>query len=297
MDRVLLRASSILALLVLSGCSCERAPQPARVVPDPPAEPEWPRAIDPDLPHATPATDVTVRRDRVDVDNAALVATWPADELSRARTEAPAGISDWPRVSFSVTSLGGELEIAPLREHLATARRAERAGTGAGTGAGAFDLRVASDVPYELVERVLYSAAGAGYGAPRVVLDADDGARMLAWPSARPGPAPSRDEIEAALRAVVEGRAPLDTSATANEPRAELSRERIELRMGHTVACTLDRASQATELEPCARDLAHASGSETIALAVARDLAFARVIEAMQRLARAFPQLRVVRAR
>src|SRR5690606_17273125 len=107
---------------------------------------------------ATPATVVTVHFDRIEVTNEALVASWPEDALARAQRSAEA--PDWPRIAEEIP-----LSASPerLEAALALARRAERSATGEGTGAGAFNLRVASQVPFVEVERVLRAAARAGY--------------------------------------------------------------------------------------------------------------------------------------
>src|SRR5690606_9488032 len=118
---------------------------------------------------------------------------------------------------------------------LARARRAERAATGEGTGAGTFNLRVASAVPFAEVERALRAAAQAGYGAPSIVLDAGDGERALRWPSARPAPAPSREQIEAALRGEAQTLAP-----PAPRGRVALTDDRAVATYEGEPICTLE---------------------------------------------------------
>src|SRR5690606_19676560 len=80
-ERLLL---SLLVALGSSGCvSCEHV-EPARLA-DERGPSDWPGAFAPDLPVATPATEVIVREDGIEVDNRALVSTWPAEALARAR--------------------------------------------------------------------------------------------------------------------------------------------------------------------------------------------------------------------
>ncbi len=289
MDRLLLTA--LLASL-LAGCSCERAPEPP---PEPVrvAEPTtpWPRALVPDLEPATPATEVTVRPDWVDLDNADLIATWPALELERAEAAARAGRPGWPRLSGSVTELEGDpIAIAPLRELLETARQAERAGTGAGTGAGAFNLRVASDVPFELVERVLYTASQAGYSSPRLLLDLDDGRRVLPWPSAPPRQAPTREQIEAALQG---HQAPGESEVEAAAPRATLDSDRITVATGEQTHCTFQGAVNARRIQRCVGQAREAG--DTLSLSVASTTPFGRVAPVLQALTRVFPHIRILR--
>jgi hypothetical protein len=218
------------ALLLLSACDCSpdeplptREPQPAEAAPAEPTPDEWPTAQVPDLPPATPATVVTVRSARIDVDNHDLVATWPAPAVERARGEAPAGRADWPRLSIRLDEPSADgSQIPALSDALETARRAERASTGAGSGAGVYNLRVANDVPYETVERVLYTASLAGYRAPRLLLRAGRGERMMPWPRGAPrsADAPTEEEIAAALESVREG-AGAETPALGDAPGPE----------------------------------------------------------------------------
>lgn len=302
MDGVLLRLSLAL-LLFLSGCSCEHEPESfdeAPFIDEPAIEQDpgpWPRALVADLAPATPATLVTVHRDRIEVENHALVATWPAADIARTRTDAPPDALDWPRIAGSVADLdGAEMRIAPLHELLATARRAERAASGAGHGAGVFNLRVASDVPFALVERVLYTAAQAGYGAPRVLLEAGGTERMLPWPSAPPRDAPTREEIEAALRAVERGTAPVghEVDDASPESRATLDAERLELRAGDEVVCAIEGPLEIRAVERCEARV-DAEQRSALTVVVAPDLSFSRLTSALQTLS-GFAQIRVTRS-
>lgn len=73
---------TLLALAFLApGCnlvSCEHEVEQGSIAP---LSTEWPRAQAGALP-ATPATEVVVQADRVEVRNDALVATWPEDRKS-----------------------------------------------------------------------------------------------------------------------------------------------------------------------------------------------------------------------
>lgn len=254
----------------------------------PPAEPasapsiregEWPRAAVADLALATPATELVLRRDRATVTNAALVATWPAAALERARASTPAGDAEWPRVEASVDApTAHEASIPGLAELLVRARSAERAASEGGTGAGAFNLRVASDVPFVLVERALFTAARAGYVEPRIVLSAGEVDRMLPWPAAPPRAGLTREQIEGALRGE-----PLPV-ATSAEPRATLDARSLALE-----GCELDGALDLLAIERCAAR----TGSPIIALEVDRDTRFDRVAAVLQALARSFDSVRV----
>ncbi|HJL18707.1 MAG TPA: hypothetical protein RMH99_23800 [Sandaracinaceae bacterium LLY-WYZ-13_1] len=215
-------------MLALSACTCEAEPAPslAPASPDEPAarssaDPAWPPAVVADLPPATPATEVTVRPGALEVRNHALVATWPADALARARADGPAQTTDWPRVTMTLEDPSAEGRTIPgLRDALETARRAERASTGSGSGAGVYNLRVAEAVPFERVERVLYTASLAGYGAPRLLLRAGRAEHMMPWPRA---PEASREgPSEAAIRAAFEAlEAGADVPTGRNGPAAE----------------------------------------------------------------------------
>lgn len=276
---------TLLALALLTpGCrlvSCEHEREPASV-----GEPasEWPRAQAGAL-RATPATEVVVRADRVEVRNEALVATWPPEAMARAREASDE--PDWPRVVEVIErDEPSGVAMPALRAALERTRQAERSATGAGSGAGAFNLRVASEVPFEQVERVLYAAAQAGYGTPRVLLEADDGERMVVWPSARRRHAPSRAQIEAALR----GEA-LDTSSRAVGGRITLTNARIAAR-GDAPICAAEAPFDREDFERCSRALG--AGHERITLEVAPDTRFDHVALALQTLVEAFDEVSVV---
>src|SRR5690606_28180261 len=115
------------------GCnlvSCEHEVEQGSIAP---LSTEWPRAQAGALP-ATPATEVVVQADRVEVRNDALVATWPEEALARAREASDE--ADWPRVAVVIE--GAEpsgLEMPALQAALERTRQAERSATGAGSGA------------------------------------------------------------------------------------------------------------------------------------------------------------------
>lgn len=274
-----MRAARRLALLLALAPAC--APVSCEGEAEPPAAPPpaaplgpWPRAVVPDLPEATPATVVTLERERVTVSNRALVATWPAGAMERARASVPEGEPDWPAVEA-----GGDLDA--LAELLSRARRAERAGGEGGSGAGAFHLRVAGDLSFARVERALHLAAQAGYAEPRLLLAAGETDRVLPWPSAPPRPAPTREQIEAALRG-----APLEAPA-ASEPRARLDAARLT-----TSECELEGALDVPALTRCAAALRTASAGDTIVLEVDAETPFERVATTLQALTRAFAHVR-----
>lgn len=281
-----MRATALaLAALTAIGCgpvSCEHEPKRGVVAVEPAIRGSWPRALAPDLAPATPATEVTVHLDRIEVTNEALVASWPPDALARAQRAAEA--PDWPRIAERIPLT----ESPVLEAALERARRAERSATGEGTGAGAFNLRVASEVPFSEVEPVLRASARAGYGAPLIVLDAGELERVLPWPSARPGPAPSREEIEAALR----GEEP---SLPAPPPRARVALTNDHLSSEDEPTCAIQGPLEQRALERCARALRRAG--ERVTLEVAPDTRFDRVASAMQILASLFAEVSVVRGR
>lgn len=267
------------ALVFTSGCglaSCEvdRTDElPRAAVPSRADDYDWPVALVPELPPATPATRVTVRVDGVEVSNHELVGTWPASALERARADAPAGEPDWPRIAETVGDRDGETWIRALGSILVRTRRAERAATGSGTGAGVFNLRVESAVPIAELERVLYAAGQAGYGAPRVLLQRGSTEAMLAWPTARPRATVTRAQIEAALTAPG-----LLELAPSREPRIEMTRDAV--RVGDE---TVSGPVEAAALERLVSEL----DAGPVVLAVSPDVPFLRVAMALQVLGRA----------
>lgn len=228
---------AVLPLGVACTCGSEESsdadrPRIARSSVAGPADEAWPASVLAGLPPATPATVVTVHTTAIDVDNRELVATWPASALERASREVPRQETlDWPRIARRLEQPPTDgARIPALQEALDLARRAERASSGAGSGGGVYNLRVASDVPFERVERVLYTASLTGYGVPRLLLRAGSEERMLPWPrgSALVQDALSEDEIEAALAPLRERAAQRDPAASRAPGTAEAARARAE---------------------------------------------------------------------
>lgn len=271
----------LLSALLASGCavSCEPPPAARREPAEPPASAAvWPEAVVQDLPLATPATRVTLRADSIAVSNEELVASWPAAALEQARTESGAEPANWPRIDVTLASPAVDrLRIPALETELSRARRAERAATGSGTGAGTFDLQVERAVPMAEVQRVLYTAAQAGYGTPRIVLTDGTQERVLPWPPAPPRRAPSREEIAAALASPETLTAP-----PSSELRLELTADRLSLGQDELA---FERAALERRIE--------ADGPVT--LSVALDVPFARVATVLQWLGRNRPVRLLVR--
>lgn len=223
-----------LAALLVAGCTCSHeAPAAAPPSGDEPAgaqRTEWPEPALDDLAERPPATRVTVTPDRVVVDNAALVGTWPAAAVERARAEGDSHHPRWP-VLHAVTPSTAD---PALREALADARRAERSATGAGSGAAVVDLRVSEAVRFEDYERLLLEVSRAGYRAPRVLLGRE---RLVAfdWPRARPTVAPSQQQIRDAMRALAAGDEP-DLSAGGSADARLVMADRA-LRRGDAALC------------------------------------------------------------
>jgi hypothetical protein len=275
----------LLALWLLTpGCaplSCEPPPTASPPTTEVREEPgRWPEALSDTLPLATPATTVTLRAEHVEVSNLDLVGTWPAAALARARAEARAEDAAWPRLQATLSTPAVEgMRLPALQPLLARARRAERAATGTGSGAGTFLLRVEREVPISEVERVLYTAAQAGYGTPRIVLERGGREHVLEWPTAPARRAPTREELEAAL-----ARPEALADPVASEPRLELTRDALR-RDGRPAEASVEAAS-------IERLLAGADGPVT--LVVAPGVPFSRVTAVLQHLAESHPvRLRV----
>jgi hypothetical protein len=132
---------------------------------------------------------------------------------------------------------------------------------------------------------VLRAAARAGYGAPLLVLDAGELERVLPWPSARPGPAPTREEIEAALR----GEAP---SLPPPPPRARVVLTNDHLSSEDEPTCAIQGPLEHRALERCARALRRAG--DRVTLEVAPDTRFDRVAVTVQVLTPLFAEVSVV---
>lgn len=265
----------------LLGCvavSCE-PPEPRATLALERSSSSWPRVLGPELEDTRPATEVVVQVDRIEVRNERLVSTWPAAALARA--EAAAEEPGWPRIAEVVSE--GELRAALLR-----ARRAERSATGAGTGAGELNLRIASDVLFERVASVLLATARVGYRRPRILVG-NEGQKMFAWPSAEPAMDPSREAIEAALR----GEATLVAPSAGT--RVRLTNERFIVDGLGGTDCTIEGELGRERLERCAAELSRSS--VRLVLEVAPDVRFERVSDAVQVLGTNSLELRVVARR
>ncbi|MCB9595752.1 MAG: hypothetical protein H6719_23725 [Sandaracinaceae bacterium] len=215
----------LLIAALLGGCTCTHEAPPEPRLPTPPAtEPSaprsdaWPEAVI-DLERRPPATRITIRPTSVELDNHAMVATWPAAALSRARATPEPGRPAWPRL-HETAQLDDDERLASL---LRLSRRAERAATGAGEGAGICDLRVGADVSFADFERVLRAAGLAGYGAPRVLLGEEEALLAFEWPRAASSGAPTQAQIVEALGAIERGEEPSLADPGASDVRVRLS--------------------------------------------------------------------------
>ncbi len=204
------------------------------------------------------ATRVTVRPSRVDIDNDALVRTWPAAAVERAREVAEPAHPAWPRLAFHLEAP----EPDRLLEALATARRAERASTGAGSGAGVVDLRVAADVPWGELSETLLAAGRAGYARTRLLLEGPE-SELVAFEwrhAASSSSAPTLDEIRAAMGAIARGEEPrLEGAASGRRARfrCSLGHAGLTVRVfvgGERQRGVCDVATPA-RVQPCVRSL------------------------------------------
>ena len=318
------RAPLWLALLGLSllgpaGCAPTSCAGLSYAPPDPPPEasaeaPEWAVAVVPDLLLATPATRLELRAGSAHVENTELVATWPAADLRRAREGAPLGQLDWPRVLLDLERPAAEGLAAPaITAALTEARRAERAATESGSGAGVYNLRVAIDVPWEDVDRARYSAALAGYGSARLLLAAGESERMLPWPRTRPRAVLDEAAVREVFRRVLEGAA--DTlAAPVPEAEAVLRAASLTLYARGGIAylggipqsprCAADAPDPervltflpdvpSEVLARCLTALRARTEADVFTLMIGPDVLFGRAAPALQHAARTFPHLRV----
>lgn len=201
-------APSIALAVLIGGCSADGCGvTPAAHLPSQsPSSPteatvsaQYPPVVRDGLPASVPATRLELRADGMHLANAELIASWPADALERAREGA--SDPDWPTLDIRLPTPSEQTgELPGLRRAFERARQAERSATGAGRGAGTYNLRVAEDVPYRALQRVLFTGAMAGYGPPRVLLGSDSGPRYLAWPPSLPRNAPTPEQIAALVR-------------------------------------------------------------------------------------------------
>ncbi len=241
-----------LAAMWLAGCSADGCAGPPRpVLPDLPAsshglvfEDSYPAAVVDALPAASPATTVELRPAGIDVTNTDLLDSWPAAALQRAR--GASSEPGWPRVEVSLPFPSDETgEIPALRAALTQTREAERSATGAGQGAGTYNLRVAAAVPFSALQRVLFTSTMAGYGPPRVLLESEEGPRLLAWPASLPRNAPTPEQIAALVRG-----APLPEDPNALAPPERPAR--VILRSDGSLLVQLAEATQTAGCEAAA---------------------------------------------
>lgn len=268
--------------LLLAGCTCAVEPTPAapRAAPESPP-PEWPPALV-DLEPQPPATRVTLLGQRMEVDNGAMIDMWRADAVARAEADPDPAWPAWPRIHASIEdpTVEGNTFVA-LLEVLRTARRAERASTGSGSGAGAYDLRVATVVAYGNFERVLYTASRAGYGTPRIVLGEDDALARFNWPRAAPSVAPSEAEIRAGLEAIARNEEPVLPRAEDRWTHLTLAAGRVDM----TPPCDVDDVPNVVAGCVQGRD---------ISLSVESTATMGEVMPWVQHLSRATDALRIV---
>ncbi|MFK7985014.1 MAG: hypothetical protein AB8I08_03210 [Sandaracinaceae bacterium] len=314
-----LRRSALPAALalVLSGCGVEGCSAgPAAHLPDPqsapaaelPSEAAYPAAVVESLPSATPASTVTIDPSGVSVDNVELLTSWPPDALARA--QASSSVEGWPRVQVSLPYPSDETgEIPALRAALTQTREAERAATGAGQGAGTYNLRVANAVPFRVLQRVLFSSAMAGYGPPRILVSSPAGDRLLQWPSSLPRNVPTPEQFAALMRG-----APLPENPDAlPEPerpaRAILRPDgAVQVQLGdatQTAGCaaaseepdpvTLLPDASPASFARCFEALHPRTDEDAIALFIAADVPFAQLSPVVQHATRVFDQVRVRR--
>lgn len=301
--------------VVLTGCSadgCEA--RPAARLPAPPAaaapseDVSDPEAVVEDLAALSPATTVALSRSGLTVDNEALLASWPPDALARAQSAG--GAEGWPRVRAEMAFPSDETgELPALRAALSRTREAERSATGAGQGAGTYNLRVANDVPFRALQRVLFTSAMAGYGPPRVVLASSEGLRLLPWPASLPRNAPTPEQIAALLRGT-----PLPEDPNAAPPPERPAQ--VVLRPDGALLVQLAEETQtagcevaSTEPDPvtllpsaspasigrCLDVLHPRSDEDAITLSIGADVPFARLSPVLQHATRVFDQVRIRR--
>ena len=187
----------------------------------PPRQDIWPEAVIP-LSRSHSATRVDVRPNAAVISNRGLVDGWPAHAIEGAQRAAEPGHPSWPRITIRVRLDTTSLDA--LVQGLEVARRVERAGSGSGRGSQVLDLRVASDVRFSLLRRILYAIGRAGYGHPRLLLGASEQQLVtFDWGRAPPPTgAPTLEQIRLAMHAI-------DRDETPSLPDAEAPRARVLL--------------------------------------------------------------------
>ncbi|GAB5544014.1 MAG: hypothetical protein SangKO_037740 [Sandaracinaceae bacterium] len=317
MERLPLRESAALALSLLAACtpgSCEGAGDRLPASERQPVTDESPapvRAARDDLPLATPATEVTLRRGAIRVHNHALVGTWPAEALEAARGAGPEGAMDWPRLDTTLEAPTADGSRFPsLEAVLVRARRAEASATGSGSGAGVYNFRVDADVPMVDLQRVMFSASMAGYGAPRLLFDADGEERMMPWPRAPNDARLTEAQIAELLAAAGQPVEPAPSAPTTPPAppgaRLELDDERARAYVGDRLQApgcerdaaegtqmTFDGDAPVDALVRCLARLATRVEGRRLVLRADGELPFGRVAPLLQHAAADFEQVSV----
>lgn len=183
------RLAIALALAGLaSACTCEAPPDaPEPEAESAPAPSSLPQALGVLAP-LTPMVTLSVHASSFEVDNAALIATWPAPDRERAGE---------PQVRAEIPAAGSQGLLVPaLHDAMQRAMDVERARAAGGGTPIAFALRVDGDAPWRRVQEALYSAGQAGWVEPRFVLRAaqGEGEVVLALPLPRYAPVARESE-------------------------------------------------------------------------------------------------------
>ena len=284
-----------LTSVLLAGCTCSFEPATLSTHADPAPEIEpvrglWPEAsieLDP----RPAATRVTVHAlDRIEVSNAELIDTWPAAAIERARADLDPAHPAWPRIHLVIDHAPHDRGVyRELLDAMRAARRAERASTGAGSGAGVYDLRLASAIDFAMFEDVLRTSAQAGYGTPRVLLSDGEGLARFEWPHARAASAPSEAAIRRAAAAIARGEEPHLPLTFGDSVQVVLRDAAVEvgLASGSEGAPTCEAVDDPALVAACLR-------GRSVTLSVAPSERFSEVVLWAQHLSRTAESLRVV---
>jgi len=177
-----LRSLALLAWLV--GCSCE-APvaTPPPIEPAPPVEPPLTLpSVDAELPEAVPAITISVRSDRFEVGNRALVGSWPEADRQIVGQMRPLGDADYPIVEREVDDASDALVVPGLREAVRAVVAVETARATVVHADGTttiFAVRADADVHFARIEAALFAAGVTGLARPRLVVTSPTGEREL----------------------------------------------------------------------------------------------------------------------
>lgn len=180
--------ASWVVALALVGCSCDGeaptlAPHASIAAPEP-AEPveHLPTASRTDLPAASPAITITVRRDEFLVSNRAVVETWPGPERTAVGRTRALGDADYPVVDREIDDASDALTIPGLRAAMVDVAAVESARAAIVHAEGsptAFAVRADADVHFGRVLAAVFAAAMVGLNQPRLVLASASGEREL----------------------------------------------------------------------------------------------------------------------